>query len=585
MQVAAALQEVPAVRARVEADDVVGQHALVDLVANRPRQHAPGVGLRPRDVDEVVQEDVGPRRAHDRRQRVEVVVVDHHDRLVDAVDLARATAAREVLVDDLVAVLEGLDLVLRGCPGALDRSQQVVLDEPQHRVGDDVVEAVVGLGLGRHEPDLVLAAARRLHPNGSPLASCAFAASPSVIADAIQTASRCEARPVSAVTRPPPPRVIRPVVVERHRAAVGDQHEGSVAAATPTYPNRIGAPPDASADDPRRHLVAVGETTWTPPRRAPHAGSSSENVVRPGAVSTSSEPRIRSASSRAIASPRPEPCASSEVKNGSKTRLGGVGGRCPARRRRRRGARRRCARAAVTTTSVPAGVCVSALSIRIRRIWATRSGSQTASIGSPCRAAARARESCLSSAGANSDVTRLARSPRSVASGRSSSEPASSLERSSRSVASLPRRATCSRTTGDELAPRLVVELLVLEQLEEAAEREDRRAQLVRRGRDEAPPRGLDLRELALHVVERARELAELVVAVGREDRREVARRDALGALLEQLHAARDRARHEEAADEREQQPERAGDEDLAADRARRCPARRTAARRRRRRG
>ena len=106
----------------------------------------------------------------------------------------------------------------------------------------------------------------------------------------------------------------------------------------------------------------------------------------------------------------------------------------------------------------------------------------------------------------------------------------------------------------DELAPRLVVELLVLEQLEEAAEREDRRAQLVRRRRDEAPPRGLDLRELALHVVERAGELAELVVAVGGEDRREVARGDLLGALLEDLHPAGDRARHEEAAGEREQQ-------------------------------
>ena len=37
----------------------------------------------------------------------------------------------------------------------------------------------------------------------------------------------------------------------------------------------------------------------------------------------------------------------------------------------------------------------------------------------------------------------------------------------------------------DELVPRLVVEVLVLEQLHEAAEREDRRAQLVRCGGDE----------------------------------------------------------------------------------------------------
>ena len=43
-------------------------------------------------------------------QRVEVVVVDHHDRLVDALDLLD-DGDREVLVDDVVAVLERLDLV------------------------------------------------------------------------------------------------------------------------------------------------------------------------------------------------------------------------------------------------------------------------------------------------------------------------------------------------------------------------------------------------------------------------------------------------------------------------------------------
>src|SRR3954467_10814169 len=54
---------------------------------------------------------------------------------------------------------------------------------------------------------------------------------------------------------------------------------------------------------------------------------------------------------------------------------------------------------------------------------------------------------------------------------------------------------------------RLLVELLVLEQLQEAAEREDRRAQLVRGGGDEAPAGGLELGELTLHRVQRAGEL------------------------------------------------------------------------------
>ena len=65
---------------------------------------------------------------------------------------------------------------------------------------------------------------------------------------------------------------------------------------------------------------------------------------------------------------------------------------------------------------------------------------------------------------------------------------------------------------GEERLARLGVEVLVLEQLEEAAEREDRRAQLVRGGGDEALARRVELAELALHVVERDRELAELVV-------------------------------------------------------------------------
>src|SRR6185295_3676792 len=46
---------------------------------------------------------------------------------------------------------------------------------------------------------------------------------------------------------------------------------------------------------------------------AGHAGSSSENVVRPGTLSACSSPAMRSASSWAIARPRPEPWASSEV--------------------------------------------------------------------------------------------------------------------------------------------------------------------------------------------------------------------------------------------------------------------------------
>ena len=77
----------------MEADDVVGQHAAVDLVADAIGQHAPGVGLGPRDVDEVVEEDVRARGADHAGHRVEVVVVDHHDGRLGALDLLRARRA------------------------------------------------------------------------------------------------------------------------------------------------------------------------------------------------------------------------------------------------------------------------------------------------------------------------------------------------------------------------------------------------------------------------------------------------------------------------------------------------------------
>src|SRR5919107_517874 len=68
----------------------------------------------------------------------------------------RRATVREVAVDLLVALLEGEHLV----PADVRRVAQVpqvVLDEPQQRVGDDVVEAVVGVLVADHQADLVLA--------------------------------------------------------------------------------------------------------------------------------------------------------------------------------------------------------------------------------------------------------------------------------------------------------------------------------------------------------------------------------------------------------------------------------------------
>ena len=101
----------------------------------------------------------------------------------------------------------------------------------------------------------------------------------------------------------------------------------------------------------------------------------------------------------------------------------------------------------------------------------------------------------------------------------------------------------------------VLVEVLLLQQLQEPAEREQRRAQLVRRGRDEALARVVELGELAAHLLQRVGELAELVVRVDREARGQVALGDAVGDRLQapdaQRHVARDQPRRERGQDQR----------------------------------
>ena len=150
----------------------------------------------------------GPGPAHELWQRVQVVVVHHHHRLELVLDLLHH-GSREVLVDRVVAELECLDLLAADvrCVGQVP---QVVLDEPQHRVGEHVVEAVIGLGVADHQTHLILPAGGERTGNGRAPCSRETCASCSFIAEAIQTASRCEARPVSAVTSPPEPRCTSP---------------------------------------------------------------------------------------------------------------------------------------------------------------------------------------------------------------------------------------------------------------------------------------------------------------------------------------------------------------------------------------
>ena len=69
--------------------------------------------------------------------------MEHHHGLLLVLDLLEHRA-RQVRVDRAVAVLVGLDLVAADVRRVRE-VPEVVLDEPQHRVRDHVVEAVVRL--------------------------------------------------------------------------------------------------------------------------------------------------------------------------------------------------------------------------------------------------------------------------------------------------------------------------------------------------------------------------------------------------------------------------------------------------------
>jgi hypothetical protein len=92
-------------------------------------------------VHEVVEEGVGSRLPDQPGGGVEVVVVEHHHRLLLALDRPDH-AIGDVVVDDLVALLPGVHLGLADVR-RVGEVPEVVLDEPEDRVRDHVVEAVV----------------------------------------------------------------------------------------------------------------------------------------------------------------------------------------------------------------------------------------------------------------------------------------------------------------------------------------------------------------------------------------------------------------------------------------------------------
>src|SRR5581483_1096619 len=156
----AGVQEVAYVVAGLQPDDIGGAHALVDALAHEFGQDAPVVWAGPGDVGEV--EDGGFRQAlsHVGGGQIEVVVLQH--------DVGSGAAAGcfdnglgEGLVDADVAVV----------PGLVDRTADVrgtggvpheMLQEPEQRVGEGVIEALVDGARHLHEVDVDLRI-RQLH--------------------------------------------------------------------------------------------------------------------------------------------------------------------------------------------------------------------------------------------------------------------------------------------------------------------------------------------------------------------------------------------------------------------------------------
>ena len=110
------------------------------------------------------------------------------------------------------------------------------------------------------------------------------------------------------------------------------------------------------------------------------------------------------------------------------------------------------------------------------------------------------------------------------------------------------------------LAGRLV-QVFVRHQLEEAAEREQRRAQLVGGVRDELSPGSVEVLEPSAHALDRGCELAELVSALVDDRLFEATGGDPLDGALEPADPARVHRRSPVADDEREDEADQAGDQ------------------------
>ena len=121
-----------------------------------------------------------------------------------------------------------------------------------------------------------------------------------------------------------------------------------------------------------------------------------------------------------------------------------------------------------------------------------------------------------------------------------------------------------------ELLARGGVEVLLVQQLQEPRQREERRAQLVRGVGDEVLARPVDLGEPGLHEVERAGQAAELVRVLVADGLVEAAGGDPARGRLELADPARDRHGEPPADDDRHGEREAGRDQDPVLDERRR---------------
>ncbi len=126
----------------MKAHDVVRQQPVVNRLANLRRQDLPVVRLGPRNVDEVGEGRVRGLLPDEPRRQVEVVVVEEHRRVGLRLELFEDSGGKP-FIDLDVALLPGVAEPVVDCR-RVGELPEVVLEEPQHRVRDHVVEPVVG---------------------------------------------------------------------------------------------------------------------------------------------------------------------------------------------------------------------------------------------------------------------------------------------------------------------------------------------------------------------------------------------------------------------------------------------------------